>query len=42
MVPMYYRYFFYSSQGIPSIGLPLPIVGHMLGFIKIFRRQNEI
>ena len=42
MVPMYYRYFYYTSQGIPSVGFPLPIVGHMPQYVGIIKRLNEI
>ena len=32
---MYYRYFFYTKQGIPSIGLPLPVLGHLIELGKL-------
>ncbi|CDW84567.1 cytochrome p450 [Stylonychia lemnae] len=33
---MYYKYWFYTSQGIKSTGFPIPIIG------KMFALQNEI
>lgn len=39
---MYYRYFFYKMQGIPSIGLPLPIFGHLLELTRLFKNQNQL
>jgi hypothetical protein len=27
---VYYKYYYYTSQGIPSLGIPLPFVNHGL------------
>ena len=35
---MYYRYYFYTKQGIPSIGLPVPVFGHLLELGKLVEK----
>ena len=39
---VYYKYYYYTSQGIPSVGLPLPFVNNGLKIKKILERVNSI
>ena len=38
---MYYRYFYYKLQGVPSLGFPLPFIGHLLIMKKARDRVKE-
>jgi len=38
---MYYRYFYYKMQGIPSTGFPFPIIGKSLDLVKAFYFRDE-
>lgn len=38
VLKMYYRYWFYTSQGIPCVGFPLPVVGN---FPKLIRSLSS-
>jgi hypothetical protein len=37
---IYYHYFYYTQQGIPSCGVPLPILGDLLKIKKANERIN--
>jgi cytochrome P450 len=39
---VYYKYFYYTSQGIPSMGIPLPFVGHGLEMKKALDRVKDV
>ena len=34
---MYYVYFYYKRQGVPTAGFPLPLIGTMHKMIKHFK-----
>jgi hypothetical protein len=34
VLKMYYRYYYYMKQGIPSVGFPLPVIGTQHKFVK--------
>jgi len=38
---MYYRYWYYTSQGIPCVGFPLPILGNILKVLDAFFNRDE-
>ena len=39
---VYYKYWFYTSQGIPNVGFPLPFINNGLKIIKSFSRINQV
>ena len=41
IIMMYYRYWFYTKQGIKSTGFPLPIIGNLLKVFRSIRNRNE-
>lgn len=41
IIKMYYIYWYYTSQGIASVGFPLPIVGNMFIFLKSLRKMDK-
>ena len=38
---MYYIYWYYKRQGIPCIGFPLPVIGNLLLFRKVFSNLHQ-
>ena len=34
IIRLYYIYWYYRRQGIPSVGFPLPVVGNLFLFLK--------
>ena len=36
IIKMYYRYWYYKKQGVPSLAFPLPIIGTQHLFMKTF------
>lgn len=39
---VYYKYWFYKSQGITSVGIPLPLVNNGLSMLKAFSKINRV
>jgi hypothetical protein len=39
---MYYQYYFYSRQGIPGAGLPMPVLGGLYELYKLNKRVHEL
>ena len=39
---VYYRYWYYTSQGIPTAGIPWPIVNNGLKMMKALTKMNEV
>jgi hypothetical protein len=37
---MYYRYFYYKSLGIPTIGFPLPVIGNALKMLDFMSNRS--
>ena len=42
VILMYYRYFYYKSQGIATVGLPIPLLGNSLSLLKHFKNVKNI
>ena len=41
IIRMYYYYWYYTSQGIPCVGFPLPIIGNLHIFQRVFGCLSE-
>ena len=41
VLKMYYRYWFYTSQGVKAIGFPLPLLGNAYLFKDIMEEKEE-
>ena len=39
---VYYKYWYYKSQGIPTAGIPIPLVNNGLQMVKALSRVNEV
>ena len=39
---VYYKYWFYTSQGIPSAGFPWPLINNANKLIKAFAKVNDV
>jgi hypothetical protein len=42
IIKMYFKYFYYTSQGMPSVGFPLPLVGNGLQMGKAMMRLKDV
>ncbi len=42
LILVYYKYFFYTTQGIPSVGFPLPFVNNGLKMKKALDKIKEV
>eukprot|EP00347_Sterkiella_histriomuscorum_P017019 403350965 len=40
VIKLYYRYWFYKKQGIPTMSFPLPVFGNLLGMKKALDNMN--
>ena len=41
VILVYYLYFYYTRQGVPSVGVPLPVIGTLHLLKKAMDRQKE-
>jgi hypothetical protein len=41
IIKMYYIYWFYTRQGIPCVGFPLPVIGNILLFLKSIKKMDN-
>lgn len=38
---MYYRYWFYTRQGVPCVSFPLPVIGNQISFIRTVMKLDK-
>lgn len=42
LILVYYKYFFYTSQGIPSVGFPIPFINNGLEMKKALDKVKDV
>ena len=42
VIKIYFDYFYYRSQGMPTEGFPLPLLGNSLGLAKLAKKQDTL
>ena len=42
IILMYYKYFYYKSQGVPTVAFPLPLIGNILLLKREIDRQESL
>jgi hypothetical protein len=39
---VYYKYWYYKSQGVSTLGLPWPIINNAAKMLKAFSKMNDV